>query len=159
MVLSYPTGLKISFVWLFTKHIFLSAGVETIQGMKIVTNRKHITQEKSRINLLCLKEWFMLLKWSFAVLPVAALLKSSNLETKWRYRSRELCVLWHWQLKRLIKVQRGCPLECEGHSTKPWSGLFKNRNRILQVWRTFLRVDAQIVYKFPRNSFTCSWEF
>jgi len=55
----------------------LSAGVETIQGMKIVTNRKHITQEKSRINLLCLKEWFMLLKWSFAVLPVAALLKSS----------------------------------------------------------------------------------
>jgi hypothetical protein len=51
--------------------------------MKIVTNRKHITQEKSRINLLCLKERFVLFKGSFAVLPVAALLlvNSSSLET------------------------------------------------------------------------------
>jgi len=26
-------------------------------------------------------------------------------------------------------------------------------------WRTFLRVYAQIVYKFERNSFACPWEF
>jgi hypothetical protein len=74
--------LKISFVGLFAKAIFLSAGIEAIQGIKIVTNRKHVTQDKSRINLLCLKERFVLLKGSFAVLPVAALLKSSNLETQ-----------------------------------------------------------------------------
>jgi hypothetical protein len=39
-------------------------------------------QEKSRINLLCLKERFVLFKGSFAVPPVAALLNSSNLETQ-----------------------------------------------------------------------------
>jgi len=50
--------------------------------MKIITNRKHITQEKSRINFLCLKERFVLFKGSFAMLPVAALLSSSNLETQ-----------------------------------------------------------------------------
>jgi len=151
-------GLKISFVGLFARANFLSAGIETIQGMRIVTNRKHVTQEKSRINLLCLNERFVLFKGSFAVLPVAALLNSSNLKTKWRYRGRELCVLWHWQLKRLSKVQRRYPLECEGHSAKPWSEHFKKRNSILQGWRTFLRADAQIVYKFRRNSFTCSWK-
>ena len=62
--------------------ICLSAGIETIQGMKIVTNRKHIIQEKSRISLLCLKEPFVLFKGSFAVLPVSALLNVSNLEAQ-----------------------------------------------------------------------------
>jgi len=61
---------------------FLSAGIETIQVTKIVTNRKHITQDNSRISLLCLKEPFVLFKGSFAVLPVGELLYISNLETQ-----------------------------------------------------------------------------
>jgi hypothetical protein len=77
--MSGKTGLKISFVGLFTEAVLLSEDIETRQVMKIVTNRKHITQEKSRIGLLCLKEPFVLFKGSFAVLPVAALLNSSNL--------------------------------------------------------------------------------
>ena len=80
--MSGKTGLKISFVGLFAKAAFLSAGIETIQGIKTVTNRKHLTQEKSRINLLCLKERFVLFKGSFAVLPFVALLNISNLETQ-----------------------------------------------------------------------------
>ena len=28
-----------------------------------------------------------------------------------------------------------------------------------QGWRTFLRANAQIVYKFRRNPFVCQWKF
>jgi hypothetical protein len=54
--MSGETKLKMSFVGLFAKAVlFLSAGIETIQGMKTVTNRKHITQEKSKNQFALLK--------------------------------------------------------------------------------------------------------